>query len=295
VSPLTLMAVHAHPDDESIGTGGTLARYAAEGMEVVLVTCTDGSCGDGPGGVKPGDPGHDRGVVAKRRRRELECSCAALGVAHLELLDFRDSGMMGWSQNDEPGSFWTTPVAEGAERLAGLIDRYRPQVLVTYNANGFYGHPDHIQAHRVTVAAHGLTAVASKLYYTAVPRSLMADFGRRLRQLGLLEGSGSPGGAGGEAAVGAGEAGVEPAEAGEGPRLEWGTPDEEVTTFIDVSAYADRKYDSLECHASQADNIFFLKMGREAFGQLMAVEAYVRAEDRTGAPVPEDDLFAGLR
>ena len=122
--PLTLMAVHAHPDDEATGTGGVLARCAAEGIRTVLVTCTDGSCGDGPGGVKPGDPEHDPAVVAAMRRGELEASCDVLGVGHLELLGYADSGMMGWPANTAPGSFWSTPVKEAAARLAELMLRH---------------------------------------------------------------------------------------------------------------------------------------------------------------------------
>lgn len=278
VPPLTLMAVHAHPDDESISTGGTLARYSAEGVETVLVTCTDGGCGDGPEGVKPGEAGHEREAVVRLRAEELERSCAVLGVSHLERLGYRDSGMMGWPQNGEPGSFWTTPVGEAAVRLAEMIRRYRPQVLVTYDGNGFYGHPDHIQAHRVAVAAAEMTGIPDKLYYTAMPRSAMRSFAERVETLGL-------------AVPRAGE----PGEGPSGPREEWGTPDELVTTFVDVSGYTGTKYDSLECHASQSDNIFFLKMGRLAFEELMGAETFVRASDRTGAPVPEDDLFAGLR
>src|SRR6476659_1534130 len=94
--PLTLMAVHAHPDDEATGTGGLLARSAAEGIRTVLVTCTDGGCGDGPGGVKPGEPGHDPAAVAASRQAELEASCAILGVSDLEMLGYADSGMAGW-------------------------------------------------------------------------------------------------------------------------------------------------------------------------------------------------------
>src|SRR5579875_549842 len=101
-APLTLMAVHAHPDDEATSTGGILARYAAEGARTVLVTCTDGSLGDGAGGVKPGEAGHDRAAVAAARLEELRRSCRALGVTDLELLGYRDSGMMGWPANDEP-------------------------------------------------------------------------------------------------------------------------------------------------------------------------------------------------
>src|SRR3954466_12375082 len=112
--PLTLMAVHAHPDDEATGTGGVLARYAAEGLTTVLVTCTDGRCGDGPGGVKPGEAGHDPDAVVAMRQAELEASCAALKVTHLELLGYGDSGMVGWAANDAPGAFWGTPVSEAA-------------------------------------------------------------------------------------------------------------------------------------------------------------------------------------
>lgn len=294
---LTLMAVHAHPDDESISTGGTLARYSAEGVRTVLVTCTDGGCGDGREGSKPGDPRHDREAVVAERRSELERSCQALGISHLEMLGYRDSGMMGWPDNDAAGSFWTTPVGEAAAALAELFRRYRPQVVVTYDPNGFYGHPDHIQAHRITMAAAEATGIPDKLYYTAVPRSAMAEFGRRLRELGVdfgadaAEGDGSAGQGSPEEGREAGAGDAEPA----GPREEWGTPDEEITSYLDVSGYTDRKYESIQCHASQADNIFFLKMDRPVFAELMGVETFVRVRDRTAAPLPEADLFAGLR
>jgi LmbE family N-acetylglucosaminyl deacetylase len=279
MAQLTLMAVHAHPDDESIGTGGILARYSAEGAQTVLVTCTDGSLGDGADGIKPDDPRHDRAAVVEERRDELERSCQILGVTHLERLDYRDSGMMGWPQNEEAGSFWTTPVADAADRLAELFRRYQPDVVVTYDANGFYGHPDHIQANRITLAAAQRTGIPAKLYYTAVPRSAMAEFGRRLQELGIEFPRDE----------------AESDDAPSGPPEEWGTPDEDVTTVVDVSGYTKQKYESLQCHASQSDNIFFLKMGPDVFAEMMGLEAYVRVEDRTGASLPEDDLFAGLR
>jgi len=269
--PLTLMAVHAHPDDEALGTGGVLALYADEGVRTVLVTCTNGELGDGPGGVKPGEPGHDEAAVVALRRRELEASCAVLGVSDLELLGYRDSGMEGWPQNRADGSFWSTPVPEAAERLGALMELYQPQVVVTYDENGFYGHPDHIQAHRITMAAAERTGIPDKVYYTAVPRSVMASFADLLRAQG-----------------------VEPPEQME-QDPEFGTPDELITTYVDCSGVTDRKYDSLKAHASQSDNIFFLGMSRELFGVVMGREAFVRARDRSGQPVPEDDLFAGLR
>ena len=279
MAPLTLMAVHAHPDDESISTGGILARYSAEGIRTVLVTCTDGGGGDGPEGVKPGHDDHDQAAVVEERRLELERSCQVLGINHLERLDYPDSGMMGWPQNDHPDSFWQTPVADAAARLAELFRKYEPQVVVTYDANGFYGHPDHIQAHRITVEADRVTGIPSKLYYTAVPKSRIMELGKRMQEMGIelpRDEDADP-------------------DAEPGPNVDWGTPDDEVTTYVDVSGYTDAKFDSLHCHESQSDNIFFLKMGRDMFGQIMSQEAFVRATDRTGAPVPEDDLFAGLR
>ncbi|MFF5497497.1 PIG-L family deacetylase [Streptomyces aquilus] len=273
--PLTLMAVHAHPDDEATGTGGVLARYAAEGIRTVLVTCTDGSCGDGPGGVKPGDPGHDPAAVAEMRRQELHASCEVLKVSDLEMLDYADSGMMGWPSNDAPGSFWRTPVEEGAARLAELMRHYRPDVVVTYDENGFYGHPDHIQAHRITMAALEMTELTPKVYWTTAPHSMMQRFGELMREFGgdLPE--------------------PDPEEAA--ALAEIGLPDDEVTTWVDATGFSDQKFDALAAHASQGENIFFLKMGKERFGELMGVETFVRVRDTTGAAVPENDLFAGLR
>jgi LmbE family N-acetylglucosaminyl deacetylase len=273
--PLTLMAVHAHPDDEATGTGGVLARYAAEGIRTVLVTCTDGGCGDGPGGVKPGEPGHDPAAVAALRRQELEASCDVLNITHLEMLDYADSGMMGWATNDAPESFWRTPVEQSAARLADLMRRYEPDVVVTYDENGFYGHPDHIQANRVTVAALALTDLTPKVYWTTVPRSAMQKFMETMREFDpdWTE--------------------PDPAEAAEQPEI--GLPDEEITTWVDVAEFGGQKFDALAAHASQGENIFFLKMGQERFTELMGVETFVRVQDGTGAPVPENDLFAGLR
>ena len=274
---LTLMAVHAHPDDEATGTGGVLAKAAAEGIRTVLVTCTDGRCGDGPGGVKPGEPGHDPDAVVEMRRGELEKSAAVLNVDHLELLDYADSGMMGWPQNDEPGSFWGTPVDEAAGRLGELIRRYQPDVVVTYDENGFYGHPDHIQAHRITMAAVASTALSglpgqpAKVYWTTAPRSEMQKFRQMMIELGADW--------------------DEPDD--DTPEI--GLPDEEITTWVDTTAFGGQKYDALAAHASQEENIFFLRMGREKFTELMGVETFVRVQDSTGTPLPENDLFAGLR
>ncbi len=181
---LTLMAVHAHPDDEVLGTGGVLARYSEEGVRTVLVTCTNGEQGDGPEGAKPGEPGHNAAEVAATRLAELRKSASLLGVTDLELLGYRDSGMVGWAANADPGVFCNVPLAEPAERVAALMRQYQPQVVVTYDANGGYGHPDHIQAHRATVAAAAATGIPVKFYYSAIPKSAFA----RLRD--ALEASG---------------------------------------------------------------------------------------------------------
>jgi len=268
---LTLMTVHAHPDDEALGTGGILARYADEGVRTVLVTCTNGELGDAPGGAKPGDPAHDESVVVPLRLRELEASCRALGVSHLELLGYHDSGMQGWPQNEAPRSFWQASVAEAGHRLAELMTKYRPQVVVTYDENGFYGHPDHVQANRITLAAIAECGVPDKLYYTAVPRSAIRGMGELLAEAGIDR----------------------PAEVEENP--DFGTPDELITTTVDCHSVAGRKFASLAAHASQSDNIFFLRMGEDLFAAMMGNESFVRVEDSTGAPVPEDDLFAGVR
>ncbi|WP_305786517.1 PIG-L family deacetylase [Symbioplanes lichenis] len=270
---LTLMAVHAHPDDEVTSTGGALARYAAEGLTTIVVTCTDGRCGDGPDGVKPGDPGHDPEAVVATRRRELEASCATLGVTHLETLGYHDSGMMGWPANEAPGAFWTTPVDEAAQRLAELIRRHSPDVVVTYDENGGYGHPDHIQAHRVTMAAVALAGGPAKVYWSVVPESWVQNFQERLQELGITW--------------------EEPADQTETPPE--GLPDDQITTWLDTSEFTDQQYDALAAHASQGDSAFFLNLGKEGFAKLMRTETYVRVHDTTGAPLPEDDLFAGLR
>ncbi len=272
--PLTLMAVHAHPDDEVLGTGGILARYAAEGVRTVVVTCTDGSCGDGPGGVKPGEPGHDPTQVVALRRAELEASCAILNVSHLELLGYADSGMQGWPQNDAAGSFWTTPVDDAAERLAALMRHYRPDVVVTYDANGFYGHPDHIQAHRITMAAVAATAIPAKLYWTTMPRSAMDRFEATVRELGED---------------------LDQPDPSDGEQAPMGVPDDEVTTWVDTSAFGQQKFDAIAAHASQDDSAFFLRLGAQRLSELMSTETFLRVADRTGAALPEDDLLAGLR
>jgi LmbE family N-acetylglucosaminyl deacetylase len=266
---LTLMAVHAHPDDEVISTGGVLAKAAASGIRTVLVTCTNGEQGDAPGGVKPGEPGHDPAAVRETRLRELERSAALLGIQHVELLGYADSGMDGWDANNAPDAFANADLGEAVGRLAELMERYRPQVVVTYDENGGYGHPDHIQAHRVAAGAVEKTGIPDKFYYTAVAQSAFQEMFDRFKELGLAE-----------------ELGME-------EPLDFGVPDEVITTKVDVLPYARVKVAALEAHASQSDSIFLLRMPEEVKPYVFGSEAFIRV--RGEGPEREDDLFAGLR
>jgi len=270
------MLVHAHPDDEVMGTGGIIHRYAREGIRTVLVTCTGGELGDGPGGVKPGQPGHDEERVRELRRRELEASCRVLGVSDLEMLGYLDSGMEGWSQNDRAGSLAGTPITDELPKLLKLIARYRPQVVATYDQRGGYGHPDHIRAHQLARAATEESGIPAKLYYTAIPKSLVRT-----------------------AMAAAREAGVDLSQV---PQVDFdpdnppfGVDDDLITTSVDVSADVAAKLEALRCHASQVDNAFFLNLPAVAVATFFGTEHFIRALDRSGAPTPESDLFAGLR
>jgi len=267
---LTIMAVHAHPDDEVISTGGVFARYAAEGVRTVLVTCTNGEQGDGPGGVKPGQPGHDADAVRTQRLAELRESAALLDIEHVELLGYRDSGMEGWDTNGDPEAFWNIPVERAAARLADLMRHYRPQVVVTYDEIGNYGHPDHIQANRIAVAATELSGIPDKLYYTAIPREPFLEMFAALRASGM-------------------DAGFEPPE-------DFGIPMDQVTAVVDVAPYVRRKVKALEAHGSQGDSIPFLRLPEELQQLIFGTESFVRHLNRVvGAPSRETDLFAGLR
>ncbi|MEV0163246.1 PIG-L family deacetylase [Nonomuraea fuscirosea] len=269
---LTLMVVHAHPDDECLTTGGILARYAEEGVRTVLVTCTNGEQGDDQNGVKPGEPGHDDAAVAAKRLEELRESVGHLAVEHLELLGYRDSGMEGWEANGHPDAFANVPVESAAARLAALMEHYRPQVVVTYDetGGGGYGHPDHVQTHRVTVAAVERSGIPDKFYYTAIPRSSITRMFELMKESGVDVGDFDPSG-------------------------DFGTPDERVTSVVDVAPYVERKLKALQAHESQGDNIFLLRMAEDVRMQAFAHEAFERVLSKVDAPAHEEDLFAGLR
>ncbi|MEU1822413.1 N-acetyl-1-D-myo-inositol-2-amino-2-deoxy-alpha-D-glucopyranoside deacetylase [Streptomyces abikoensis] len=287
-----LLLVHAHPDDESINNGATMAKYAAEGAHVTLVTCTLGEEGE----VIPPALAHlaaDRDdTLGAHRAGELAAAMAELGVTdHLFLGGpgrYRDSGMMGAPQNEHPDCFWRADVDEAAASLVEVIRRVRPQVLVTYDENGGYGHPDHIQAHRVAMRAAELAAEPvfrrdlgdphkiAKIYWNCVPRSVVEAGFARLREAGR-EGDLFPGIASVDDVPGV-------------------LPDEEVTAAVDASAHADRKAAAMRAHATQiaVDGPFFA-LSNDLGQPLFPTEYYrlVRGESGAAEGVREDDLFAG--
>lgn len=279
VTNLTLMAVHAHPDDESSATGGVLARYSDEGVNTVLVTCTNGEYGDGPEHVKPGEAGHDPAAVAKTRLAELDEACQHLGVRHLETLGYHDSGMPEWRYRNEGHVFCNAPEDEALARLVALVETYRPDVMITYNEGEGRGHPDHVQAHRLAVEAFHLTGIPKKLYFIVRRRPDQDALRDRLRAEGIE---------------------VPPQRAPERPsdpdaRRRAEEAQRRVTTTIDTTAVATRKRNALAAHASQLDRSWWVGLPDHVLDQVFEKETFIRAEDRTGAATPEDDLFAGLR
>jgi LmbE family N-acetylglucosaminyl deacetylase len=176
---------------------------------------------------------------------------------------------MGWPSNHAPGAFWELPVESAAAPLAALLERYQPQVVVTYDDYGFYGHPDHIQAHRITVAALDMTGLPAKLYFPTVRRSRLGQFREKMTEVGV-----------------------------ELPPIDedrFGSPDADVAASIDCRDQAGAKFAALAAHASQQDNIFFLRLSMEDFTEMFGTEEFIRPRDPTGTPTPEDDLFAGVR
>ncbi|WP_267243230.1 N-acetyl-1-D-myo-inositol-2-amino-2-deoxy-alpha-D-glucopyranoside deacetylase [Streptomyces sp. PR69] len=286
-----LLLVHAHPDDESINNGATMARYAAEGAHITLVTCTMGEEGE----VIPGDLAHlapdrdDR--LGPYRAGELAAAMKELGVDDHRFLGgagrFRDSGMMGLPQNRRAGAFWNTEVDEAAPYLVEVIRSVRPQVMITYDPRGGYGHPDHIQAHRVAMRSAELAGerafrrdlgdphTIAKIYWNRVPRSAAEEGFARLRKTA----------AGSFPGV---------ADIADIPGV---VDDSEITAEIDGSAYAERKAAAMRAHATQiaVDGPFFA-LSNDLGQPIFTTECYQLAVGEPGAPAGERerDLFAGV-
>jgi N-acetyl-1-D-myo-inositol-2-amino-2-deoxy-alpha-D-glucopyranoside deacetylase len=290
-----LLLVHAHPDDESIGTGATMARYAAEGARVTLVTCTLGELGE----IIPPSLAHlaegDQGGGARLgeyRIGELAAACAELGVTDHRFLGgpgrWRDSGMMGTAGNDDPRCFWRADVDQAAQALLDVIREVRPRVLVTYDANGFYGHPDHIQAHRVAWRAFQQAGPSgpAKFYATAAPPGGLGGSSPPSQHCGGSGGSSPPsqhcGGSGGSSP----------------PSQQ--SAESQVTTEIDGTAYFGRKMAAMRAHATQitVDPPFFA-LSNQIWREALGVEYYtLLAGPRGPADGPggrETDLFAAAQ
>jgi len=271
--PFTLMAVHAHPDDEASG-GGILAAYADQGIRTVVVTCTNGEFGDAPGGIKPGEDGHDKDEVARLRLAELEKSARILRVSDVEALGYHDSGMPDWDYKNRPDAFCNIPIEAVADRIGGLITKYQPQVLVTYDDRGAYQHPDHVHASLAAQAAAKATGIPAKVYLSTWKGSNWRKIWEALRA--------------------AGEDVPEGAE--DEDRSQRALESEErITTTIDIRSVLDRKRDALFAHGSQINDSWFSKIPQEISEAAFGYEYFIRVADSTGAPLPEDDLFAGLR
>ena len=272
---LTMMAVHAHPDDEASSTGGVLASYSAQGIQTVVVTCTNGEFGDAPGGIKPGQDGHDEKAVAAHRLAELRESCAILGVSHLELLGYHDSGMPDWDYKDRPDAFCNVPEAAVAARISSLIARYRPQVLISYDDKGPYQHPDHVHASRAAQAAFASSGIPAKLYLSAMRRSDWEKIWAALRELGAEV--------------------PDFEELDPEARRQAAASEARITTSVDIGPVMNRKRDALFAHGSQISESWFSKIPQDIAEATFGHEHFIRASDTTGAPLPENDLFAGLR
>ena len=261
--PRTAVFFHAHPDDEAIATGGTMARAAAAGHRVVLVVATRGEHGEVAEGFLP--PGES---LAERRVAETHRAAEILGVARVEFLGYVDSGMMGTPENDLPESFWRADVDEAARRLAVILAEEQADVLTAYDESGVYGHPDHIQVHRVGVAA-GRSAGTPKVYLSTVNR----DFMQREMARAQEEGRELPGDI--------------------PPDLPIGVSEDRITTTVDVRDLVTVKRRAMAAHASQiSETSFFLSMPEDMFTVAFGREWYILEGAEPGTT--ESDLFEGV-
>jgi N-acetyl-1-D-myo-inositol-2-amino-2-deoxy-alpha-D-glucopyranoside deacetylase len=252
-----LLLVHAHPDDECFSTGGLIARSIAEGRRVDLVTCTGGEEGEIHDPTLDHAEAHPR--LREIRAQELACSLDALrgsgpGTLELHLLGYRDSGMMGTESNQHREAFWNADLDEAAGRLVAIVRRVRPSVLVSYDENGNYGHPDHINAYRIATAAWDAAADASrypeagephrvtKLYQTVFSRDRWSALQDRMRERGLP-------------LPWEGDEPEESTDDQEGEEREWGVPQAEITTTVDVLDWRAQKLASMDCHKTQRQDL----------------------------------------
>src|SRR6185437_2635209 len=264
----TLFVALAHPDDEGM-SAGAMMKAKDEGHRVVLITATRGEVGE----IYNMDEASSRPRLAEIRTEELRAASEILGVDRQEFLGYRDSGMVDTDDNKDPRSFHQADLAEAAGRLAVFIREERPAVVVTYAEDGVYGHPDHIKAHYVTNAAVDLVEkeglAVKKLYYAAIPRSMMEAFVQQMPE--------------------------EARQAMGGNMRIAGTPDELVTTRVDVHDYVEQKRAAFRAHLSQNDpNSWFATMQDQVYELAFGTEYYQLARGKPGSELPEADLFAGV-
>jgi len=262
----TLVSFHAHPDDECITCGGVMRMAAEQGHRVVLVVATRGELGEIPDGLL-----NEGEQLWQRRVVETHASAEILGAHRVSFLDYSDSGMMGASTNDDPGTFWSARVEDAAAKLAEILRAERADVLTVYDDNGGYGHPDHIQVHRVGMRAAEL-ADTPRVYQQTMNR----DHVRR----GVAEFRAQ-----------AAAAGTEFPEVDEDSQF--GKPESELTAAVDVSAHVGSKRAAMRAHASQIDEqSFFLAMPEEPFRYAFGTEWFIRSGHGPG--ITETDLMRGL-
>jgi LmbE family N-acetylglucosaminyl deacetylase len=283
---LTLMAAFAHPDDESFGTGGTLARYGADPeVRVVLVCATRGEAGE-ISDPHLATPEH----LGQVREQELRCACQAMGIDDLYFLGYRDSGMAGTAENQHPQALAMANAGEAVGRIVAHIRRERPDVVVTFDETGGYGHPDHVAIHYHAAAAFAAAAdparypeqieaglephQAKKLYFTAIPRRFFRAAAAKIQELGI-------------------EIPKRYLERIEGL---FGLPDEACTTDVHVDDFWEAKQAAIQCHATQLnpDSIFSI-LPPEIMRELQAWECFQLAETFVAGDENSHDLFAGLR
>ncbi len=275
-----LLAVFAHPDDEAFGTGGTLARYAAAGVDIALVCATRGEVGEiADESLATPD------TLGQVREKELVCAADILGVRDVVFLGYRDSGMAGTTDNGNSDAFVNAPAEEVVSRLVGIIRRVRPQVIVTFEPNGGYGHPDHIAVHRHTLAAFHAAAnpfryaeqgeawQASRLFYTAIPRSFFLEMRDRLVA-----------------------AGVDTSEFARFEEDGIGWPDDQVNVVVDVAEEIEAKWAALNCHRTQfGPNNLFRRLSDEEIKQMLGREYFALAWPDPDPGFQLAGLFTGLR
>ncbi|HUR49554.1 MAG TPA: PIG-L family deacetylase [Acidimicrobiales bacterium] len=256
----TIVFFHAHPDDESIATGGSIARAAAEGHRACVVTATGGEYGEAPEGVVGPD------ALRELRAEETHEACRILGVSWGAFLGYTDSGMHGAETNDAPGSFWSADVEEAAAKLAAILREQEADALTIYDDHGGYGHPDHIQVHRVGKRAAELAGTKA-VFEATHDRDYFQSLTSRYA----------------DAQVDApGDEGFDLSE--------FGTPGADITTRIDVRSFLVQKRAAMAAHRSQVgETSFFLALPEELFGLTWGTEYYVGHP--SDEPVPETWFF----